>query len=374
MIDTRVFGDPAACLATADSLAGVKSTVETTADDVIGVARSVPDGWEGLAGEAFAEQVKQAGTKLDDLASQVDEVRLALTDFGHALAAVRSGIADARGAASAAGLPLTADAIREPHRPADETDAAAVTAYNRKVAVYNACVTTVADRRDQEDAAHSALTSALSAARHTGPVEWFLATLGFIPRSGSDGGDLALFGAAQGLKYSGWAARLLRSGNIRFTPRLPNGQFRTVGDMSVWQRMWAGRTASNWVGKPYQGASAARWATVGKWAGRAGTVVAFAASAWGQWSADADDPSLNTGAKVARAATVGAATAAGGWAGAWAGAQVGAAIGTLGGPVGAAVGGIVGGVIGGVIGSGVGQAAGDWLKGAIGDTIGSWFD
>lgn len=373
MIDTRVFGDPTACVAAADSLAGIKSTVEETADDVIGVARDVGDAWEGLAGEAFAEQVTQAGRKLDNLAAQVDEVRLALTDFGYALAAVRSGIADARGNAYAAGLPVTTDAIREPTRPADETDAAAVTAYNHKVTVYNECAATVAGRRDQEDAAHSTLTSALSDARHTGPVEWFLAKLGFVPGSGSDGGDLALFGAAQGLKYSGWAAKLHRSRTIRFTPRKPNGQFRSVRDMSVWQKMWAGRKASSWVGKPYQGVSAARWATVGKWAGRAGWVVAFSTSSWGQWSADADDPSLSTGAKVARAATVGTTTALGGWAGALAGAQVGAAIGTLGGPVGAAVGGIVGGIVGGAIGSGLGQSAGDLLKGAIGDAVGSWF-
>ena len=369
MIDTRVHGDPAACEAAATSLAGIKRTVDGVADDVVAVSRDAADDWDGVSGASFADRVRQAGTKLDDLATEVDQVRLALSDFSHALASVRSGIADARADAAAAGLSLTTDGIQPPPRPAPDADGATVAAYNHKVNAYNACVTTVIGQRESEGAAHAALTSAL-AARSTGPVEWFLAKLGFVPRDGSNVSDLVLFGTAQGLKYSGWAAKLLRATDIRFAPRWPSGRFRPIGDMSVWQRMWAGRSGSSWVGQPYQAATAARWATFGKWAGRAGTVVSFATSAWGQWSEDADDPSMETGERVARATTVGVTTAAGGWAGAWAGAQVGAAVGSLGGPVGAAVGGIVGGVIGGVIGSGVGEAVGDWAK----DTIGSWFD
>ena len=369
MIDTRVFGDPTACQSVASSLGTLKTTVDDVADEAIAVAQEAPQSWEGLAGEGFADQVKRAGTRLDDLAGQVDAVRLALTEFGHSLAAVSSGIADARADASAGGLPVTADAIREPARPSADADAATITAYNHKVEVYNGCFTAVSGERDKERTAHSVLTDALTSARDVGPVEWFLATLGFAPKAGSHQSQLALFGVSQGLKYSGWAAKLLRSTSIRFAPRWPNGRFRSVADLSVWQRMWAGRSGKSWVGQPYQGSTAARWATAGKWVGRAGTVVAFAASSWNQWSADADDPSLSTGAKVARATTVGATTAAGGWAGAWAGAQVGAAVGSLGGPVGAAVGGIVGGVIGGFVGSSLGQAAGDWLK----DSVGSWF-
>lgn len=369
MIDTRVFGDPTACQSAATSLAAVRTTVDGVADEAIAVAQEAPQCWEGLSGEGFADQVKRAGTRLDDLATQVDAVRLALTEFGHSLAAVRSGIADARGDASAAGLPVVAEAIREPARPSPDADAQTITAYNHKVAVYNECFTAVSGQREKERTAHSVLTTALEGARDLGPVEWFLAKLGFAPKAGSNQTQLALFGVSQGLKYSGWAAKLLRSNSIRFAPRWPNGRFRTIADLSLWDRLWAGRSGKSWVGQPYQASTAARWATAGKWVGRAGTVVAFATSTWGQWSADADDPSLSTGARVARATTVGATTAAGGWAGAWAGAQLGAAVGSLGGPVGAAVGGIVGGVIGGFVGSSAGQAVGDWLK----DSVGSWF-
>ena len=80
-----------------------------------------------------------------------------------------------------------------------------------------------------------------------------------------------------------------------------------------------------------------------KYAGRAGTAVSFGVDAYEQWQKDSKDPSMGQGEKVARAATKGTASAAGGWAGAQAGAAIGACVG---GPVGAAFGGIVGGIIG----------------------------
>lgn len=195
------------------------------------------------------------------------------------------------------------------------------------------------------------------------------------------GSTLAWLGI--GAKAVGWPAKLARAFQSRFGFRWPasapgglGGQFRARSTMSLWEQAWAGRNTKSWVAKPYQAQSAARWATVGKWAGRAGTAVAFATSAWGQWSEDSANAGMSTEAKVTRAATVGATTAAVGWAGAWAGAQLGAAIGSFGGPVGAAAGGIIGGLVGGLAGSSVGQAAGDALKDAAGhaaDAVSSWW-
>lgn len=208
-------------------------------------------------------------------------------------------------------------------------------------------------------------------------------TQGTVPGSGFGWVDGVLTGLTDVTEKLGWVAGMVGGSMLRFAPRWPSGtpggiggQFRNLSEMSVWQRLWAAHSEKNWVAQPFLGESAGRWATVGKWAGRAGTVVAFATSAWGQWSADSNDSTLSTESKVTRAATVGATTAAGGWAGAWAGAQLGAAIGSLGGPVGAAAGGIIGGVVGGFVGSAAGQAVGDALKDSFGhaaDAVSSWW-
>jgi hypothetical protein len=152
----------------------------------------------------------------------------------------------------------------------------------------------------------------------------------------------------------------------QFSPRWPagtpggmGGQFRALGDMSLWERLKAGGNKENWVAKPNLGGARGSWEAVGKWAGRAGVVLSFAEGAYGQWTSDADDPTLSTTTKVARATVIGGTTAVGGWAGATGGAWAGAGFGlVLGGPAGAAVGGAVGGFVGGVAGSEVGKEVG----------------
>ena len=169
----------------------------------------------------------------------------------------------------------------------------------------------------------------------------------------------------------------------RFSPRWPagtdgglGGQFRDISDMGVFAKFKAALTEDNWVARAGQADNLANWATASKWVGRAGVVVSFAASAWGEWREDSSNASLSTTAKVTRAGVKGAATAAGGWVGAAIGVKVGAAIGVaVGGPVGAAVGAAVGGLAGGIIGSGVGDMAGDFVKdkaGQAADAVGSW--
>lgn len=173
----------------------------------------------------------------------------------------------------------------------------------------------------------------------------------------------------------------------RFAPRNALGRFVSPRDLSWWQRAAAVGDDANWIPKPGQAGSYSGWGTAGKWAGRAGVAVGFATGAWDQWTRDANDPSLDTTARVGRSAWRGGLTAAGGWAGAAAGAEAGAAIGSLFPGPGTVIGGVVGGIVGGVIGSGVASSvadatvdlAGDVADGAaevvddIGDTIGGWF-
>jgi uncharacterized protein YukE len=101
-------------------------------------------------------------------------------------------------------------------------------------------------------------------------------------------------------------------------------------------------------------------ATRAKWAGRAttlgrlGAAAALVTAGAGQYFADADNPNLDgaerTGRVVTQTATVGTASAVGGWGGA----AGGAAIGTMICPgVGTVVGGVIGGIAGGGLAGGV---------------------
>lgn len=121
---------------------------------------------------------------------------------------------------------------------------------------------------------------------------------------------------------------------------------------------------------------------IGTAARRAGNVASFGFAAYDQWTADAADPTMNTGERVGRsatnAATVGSVSVAAGYGGAIAGAKAGALIGSAIPGVGTVVGGVVGGVVGSVVASGAAgkaiSAVNDGvveLGGKVGDAVGS---
>lgn len=162
----------------------------------------------------------------------------------------------------------------------------------------------------------------------------------------------------------------------RFAPRWPagatnamgqslKGKFRNVQQMGWFRRHWEMTKHENWVSGFKKGNKPT--ATIGRAArrfgnlmGRVGIVTTLAdgvLSAVDQWNSDALNPQIGTGERVARATTMGAATAGGGWVGAWGGAKAGAFIGTFGGPIGIAAGTVIGGIVGGIVGS----VAGGWL-------------
>ena len=153
---------------------------------------------------------------------------------------------------------------------------------------------------------------------------------------------------------AGFVSRILQ----RFSPRWPNGTFRSPGEMSWLQKMWAAGSDKNWVAKPGSAHSVSQWTKVGGVLQKVGVGLSFAIGAWKQWDADAKDPTLSTPLRASRATVVGGTSALGGVAAAAVGAKIGAAIGIAGGPVGVAAGALIGGVAGGLIGSGVGQAVG----------------
>jgi len=168
----------------------------------------------------------------------------------------------------------------------------------------------------------------------------------------------------------------------RFAPRWPagatnamgqslKGKFRNVQQMGWFRRHWEMTKHENWVSGFKKGNKPA--ATIGRAArrfgnlmGRVGIVTTLAdgvLSAVDQWNSDALNPQIGTGERVARATTMGATTAGGGWVGAWGGAKAGAFIGTFGGPIGIAAGTVIGGIVGGIVGSFLGGLAGSGING-----------
>ena len=170
-----------------------------------------------------------------------------------------------------------------------------------------------------------------------------------------------------------------RGGLARFGPRWPagspggvGGQFRPVSGMTVWQRFLAAGKEESWVTRPFQGAARGAWRGLANGARVVAAVQGFVEGSSRQWAEDADDASLSSEARQARAVSTGALTAAGSLAGASMGVQLGFAIGSFGGPLGAAAGVVVGGAIGGAAGSAAGQALGHLaadVAGELGEVV-----
>lgn len=206
----------------------------------------------------------------------------------------------------------------------------------------------------------------------TDPVTWVLRKLGFLPPEDADPVGYGKYGWGLGAlafgRYVDWKKRI---GSGVWQPKFQNSRgswvWGTNKGYSPWQRftlsLRPGASSRDWRALPNQATTRNGWSTAGKWVGRAGTVITAGVSAWNQWNEDADDPTLDTGERVDRAATKGATTAAGAWAGAQGGAWLGGAIGTAICPgVGTVIGGAVGGLIGGAIGAWGGGEIGDWIN------------
>ena len=307
---------------------------------------------------------EKVGTSLRTCAS-------ALTDFAASLASVEAELAHARSVALTGGNAITGTQIVRPDDMAGPAAPEIVEAHNRRVAAYDEAFSIAEAARTSEGEAHSRLISALARATDGGILRFVAEGLGLLP-SGSDGVDRASWGAGVGLTGAGWAANYVRIAHYGiFAPRerMPNGRFQFVSfkESGRWQNAWRMRSDSNWRSQTGRTEIRAKWGTVGKVAGRAGSVLTFGTAAYDQWSADADDPSMSTQESITRTGVKGGFTAGGAWAGAAGGAQLGAAIGSFGGPVGTVVGGAVGGLVGGFVGSEVGGAVGDALKEPFGD-------
>jgi hypothetical protein len=194
------------------------------------------------------------------------------------------------------------------------------------------------------------------------PGLWDALTGGFMPPFAGPFGPLGL-----GLYGLSWAATMTESG-ANWLSRVTYGVYvrghwrRTPSGGRIWIN-------PSWRSTPGDVASRARWTTFGRWAGRAGAVVAVGTSALNQWALDSGRTDLTTTERVGRSAWRGGVTGGAIVLGTQGGFAAGAAIGTAIFPgAGTVVGGVVGGVIGGAIGAGAGDKIADLTVDAAGWT------
>jgi hypothetical protein len=171
---------------------------------------------------------------------------------------------------------------------------------------------------------------------------------------------LGLFGLGRLGSFSGWGASWMDK--VAYGVYV-NGHWRgTPSGGRIWIDPY-------WRATPGDVAARARWATFGKWSGRAGAVLAVGTGALNQWMMDSGRSDLTTSERVGRTAWRGGIAGGATILGAKAGAAGGAAIGTLIFPgVGTVIGGVIGGVVGGAIGAGLGNKIADLTVDAAGWT------
>lgn len=373
-IDIEVHGDPDAITAVGTMVQEMSQALTDAAGDLTTLRGEADGAWDGYASQQVLLTFERTQSETEQFATEAQTLATAVSALGTTLAGVVEDMAALRSEAIGEGLPTTATTIEFPDAAAPDASPEAVDAYGEKVDAFYRLQGRADGYREAEEAAHQAMADAVGAFLASPLVLDVLQRVGFAPSGGSPH-DIGTWLTGLGLTGVGWSAdwwTKLKTGIYR--PRAANGQWRTAG--TGWREALASTRSNNWGARANQAVTNKRWAAAGKWAGRVGTAISFGTAAWGQWQEDADDPAMGWEEKGARAATVGAATAAGGWAGAAAGAKGGAAIGFLiGGPVGSAIGGIAGGLIGGAVGAGLGEKVGDWAKKGVGkfvDSIAFW--
>jgi len=204
-------------------------------------------------------------------------------------------------------------------------------------------------------------------------ISWWLKKLGIMPE-GADAVHVGLWMLAAGSFLTAGALDALVRHNSVFQPRGEDGRWRSSKGMTARERLNAqGRGTLNakgedhsWRAKAGKGVEVGKWETAGRWANRAGAVVAGGIAGFDEWE---QDKSMPTGDRVDRAVTKGAATGLGAWGGAAAGAWAGAAVGTFLIPI-PGVGTVVGGAVGGLLGGFAGSEAGGFIGDEINKTAG----
>jgi len=381
------LGDPGSIERVASELTTAHGALTTTQGDVTsGVSRVVPGSWQGSAAGAFQGHMATEGSAIETLARTTAQMASVLNQLASTLRRAQSLAQQAEGIAHAHGLTVGSDGqVSMPvGRAGLPPDPAQVRARAEAQTVMDGARSTAHGAQAQASAALSGLSvpqvqpgvSVQAAAawaqqgvpKSFGEDLWKALRGNVLPPSAMGALGVGLWGFGRGLSVMGgtssWMTKVVLG---RFAPRGDLGRFVSPADMSLWERAIASTDGKNWVANPFMSDTRGAWASVGKWGGRAGGVLAIGTSALGQWMQDSGNPNLDTSQRIGRSAYRGVVAGGAAWGGAVAGAEAGAAIGTLIGPEGTVIGGIVGGIAGGVIGSGVGNWVVDHTVNAVGD-------
>ncbi|MBO3725521.1 hypothetical protein J5X07_10880 [Actinomyces bowdenii] len=384
-IDTHLDATPSDIRSSATDIGTIKTHVDSCEDNLISGRMALYD-LDGASAGGAVFAASRAITSCEDLVADLGSYQTALDDFASSMDGIKTSLADIRDRASEGGLIVSGEVINEPTSSfpdgPDKDDPQQVQQHHdeqAKITLYNALDTETSDIRTKEAEARQTFSDACAAITgQDNPL-----TRALLPSTSGGDWTAAASVAGWGISRTRNAATLaqgfgLHNGGARLEWTGPKGRpiahhgasnGRPIGRI---RHALSDSKLENWkLPTSAQGTTAAKVVNAArnaqpalKWAGRAGTAISFATSAYDQWQKDSHNPSLGEGEKVARAGGKGAATAGGAWAGATLGAKGGAAIGVcIGGPAGAAIGGVIGGIAGGIAGSFAGEALGDGLLG-----------
>lgn len=371
MIDLRVYGEPGECTSAATEVEALARTVDEAGSGVLASRSRSASAWSGPAGDAFRDRCTGLADDLDELTSRLRRAARALEAFAGRLSAVRARLADVASLAAGAGLRVDREAVYPPDQPAGHVAPTVADAYATAVQTYNHAVALANEARQMEVTAHEELQAAMAEVGGLSFADQLLETLGVLPtgsaamQTAAWAGNLALMAGGVGTSWM----TFVKLGE--FSPYIGRHAADPAGAVV---RLGRAADHSSWRSLAGQAERRSFFEKAGVWGNRAGGVVTGALAGWQQWQADADNPAMDTGERVGRSVTEGAATGLGAWGGAVAGGEVGGAVGTFICPgAGTVVGGAIGGLVGGVAGSELGGMAGDALKdfgGEVGDAVG----
>lgn len=392
IIELRVQGDPASVAEAVRGAQTVLDALDATERDLSKALRD-SGSWTGSASDAFRTTIEEIRNDVVELHERVEGVKRGLDTFVDELTLVKHKLADVRDFATGHGLIVMGETVMPPTAPAGEVGPAVARAHDAKLPGWNRAVEMAEAARQSEKRAHNDLGSTLKKADGDGWLEDVAEFLGLWAPDGVDAVASGGFVGSLGLLGFGVSAdvfKYVERGRWQPFTKVPSASSPTgwkwqLGTINTTAYTWGERFRSgfrgekDWRAKPCQAASRSRWATAGKLASRAGWPITAATSGWDQWQADADDPTLDSGEKLDRAATKATTTTGMAIAGAEGGAYVGSAIGTAICPgAGTVVGGAVGGIVGGAAGAFAGSEVGDYVNEkfdgavhAVGDGLGA---
>ncbi|MGH8867254.1 MAG: hypothetical protein ACRDYU_04575 [Actinomycetes bacterium] len=370
MIELRVFGSPEQGRDAASALRRLAAALTAVSDDVRRGVEISDDGWSGDAAEGYRAASRGLYADVRDTVTDVGRAADGLDAFSGSLEAVQGTMQQVRARALAGGLPVSGDTVGVPVASVGTADLASTHVHETRVTVYEELSARAAEARAEERAAHERLQCLVGDLKPA--MDRWLETFGVIPPDHLGPAGVGIWASGFGVNAVGVGAEWLTK--VRYGDLVSAGRHAASTGTAKHVIALRALEPGNWQAAPGYSVVQSRWATVGKFSGIAGGVLAGGTSALDQWAEDRDRRDLSASERYRRATAQGFGTGAGAAAGAWAGTQAGAGIGAAVGSaflgpgtvVGGAVGGVVGGIAGGVAGTEVGDEIGDWLADRIG--------